>query len=59
VDDAATVMGEDDEHEQQSIRHGRHNEEISGRDPIDVTSNVRQVRDGGRWWRAMYLATAD
>jgi hypothetical protein len=36
VNDATTVMGEDDQHEQQSIRHGRHHEEISGDDLIDV-----------------------
>jgi hypothetical protein len=32
VDDAATMMGQDHECEQQSMRDGRHDEEISCRD---------------------------
>jgi hypothetical protein len=35
VSDAAALMGEDDQHEQQSIRDGRHDEEIGGRDLVD------------------------
>ena len=34
--DAATPMGQDDQHEQQSIRDGGHDEEIGGHDLIDV-----------------------
>ena len=30
VSDAAVLMGEDDRHEQQSTRDGRHDEEIGG-----------------------------
>ena len=58
ADDTATMMGEDDEHEQQSMRNGRHDEEIGGRDVVDVIARkARQVWDGGRWPRPMYLAT--
>ena len=58
VSDAAALMGEDDQHEQQSIRDSRHDEEIGGRDLVDM---IGEKRPPGLGWRArrrvMYLAT--
>jgi hypothetical protein len=36
VDDAATVMGQDHQSEQQSIRCGGHDEEVRGLDLLDM-----------------------
>ena len=48
VHDAATVMGQDDQHEQQSIRDGGHDEEIGGHDLIDVIGKERPPGLGRR-----------
>ena len=41
-------MGEDNQHEQQSIRDGRHDEEIGGHDLIDLIGEEGPLRLGGR-----------
>jgi hypothetical protein len=48
VHDAATAMGQDDQHEQQSIRDGGHDEEIGGHDLIDVIGKERPPGLGRR-----------
>jgi hypothetical protein len=48
VSDATTLMGEDDQHEQQSIRDGRHDQEIGGHDLIDMIGEERPPRLGRR-----------
>ena len=48
VHDAATPMGQDDQHEQQSIRDGGHDEEIGGGDLADMIREKRAPRLGGR-----------
>jgi hypothetical protein len=50
VDDAATVMGQDDQHEQQSIRHSGYDEEVSGCDLMDM---IREERPPCLGWRAV------
>jgi hypothetical protein len=58
VHDVATPMRQDDEHEQQSIGDGGHDEEIGGHDLIDVIGEECPPGLGRRArWRAMYLAT--
>jgi hypothetical protein len=41
VSDAPTLVIQNDQHEQQSIGDGRHDEEIGGRDLVDVISEER------------------
>jgi hypothetical protein len=41
VDDAATVMGKDHQHEQQSIRSGGHDEEVGGCDLVEMIGKER------------------
>jgi hypothetical protein len=41
VRDAPTLVGQNDEHEQQSIGDGRHDEEIGSRDLVDVIGEER------------------
>ena len=48
VHDVATPMGQDNEHEQQSIRDGGHDEEIGGHDLIDVIGEERPPGLGRR-----------
>jgi hypothetical protein len=48
VDDAPTVMGQDDQHEQQSIRHGGHDEEVRSHDLPDMIRQKRPPRLGRR-----------
>ncbi len=62
--DAATLVVQDDEHEQEPKRGGRHDEEIDRRQTADVVQkatcfrrNILQVRDGGFGCRIMYLET--
>ena len=56
--DAAALVGEDHQHKQQAAGGGRHDEEVGGRDLVDVIRrNVGQVCDGGVGRRGMYFAT--
>jgi hypothetical protein len=48
MNDAATLMGQDDQHEQQSICDSLHDEEIGGRDLIDVIGEERAPSLGRR-----------
>jgi hypothetical protein len=58
VHDAAALVGEYHQHKQQPARGGRHDEEVGGRDLVDVIrGKVRQVCDGGVVRRGMYFAT--
>jgi hypothetical protein len=41
VRDAPTLVGQNDEHEQQSIGDGRHDKEIGSRDLVDVIGEER------------------
>ena len=44
VHDAATLMRHNDQHEEESIRGGRHDEEISGGDLTDMIREKRPPR---------------
>ena len=44
VHDAATLVRQDDQHEEQSIRGGGHDEEIGGRDLADMIREKRAPR---------------
>jgi hypothetical protein len=44
VYDAATLMRQNDQHEQESTRGGRHDEEIGGRDLADLIREKRLPR---------------
>ena len=44
VYDAATLMRQNDQHEQESTRGGRHDEEIGGRDLADMIREKRAPR---------------
>jgi len=58
VHDAATLMRQEYQHEQEAAGRGRHDEEVGSDDLADVIErNVRQVCDGGRRRRGMYFAT--
>jgi hypothetical protein len=56
--DAATLMRQNDQHEEESTRGGRYDEEIGGRDLADMIREKRAPRlEGGRRCRGMYVAT--
>ena len=44
MDDASTVMGEDDQHEQEPERDRRHDEEVGGHDLARVVREKRSPR---------------
>jgi hypothetical protein len=44
VDDATTIMGQDHQHEQQSIRRGWYDKEISGDDLMHMIGEKRPRR---------------
>jgi hypothetical protein len=48
VSDVPTPVGQNDQHEQQSIREGRHDEEIGGRDLVDLIGEERPPALGRR-----------
>ena len=58
VHDASALVREDDEHEQQPVSRGRHDEEVGRHDLADVVRQEGAPRL--RWWlrrRSMYFAT--
>ena len=58
VSDASSIVREEDQYEQETVGHGRDDEEIGRHDLADVIrKNVRQVCDGGWRRRPMYFAT--
>jgi|RhiMethySRZTD1v2_1073278.scaffolds.fasta_scaffold147269_3 hypothetical protein len=60
VHDPSTVVREDHEYEEQPEGDRRHDEEVGGHDQARVIRRkMRQVCDGGRGCRRVYLVTGD
>jgi len=60
VDEASTVVSEDDEYEEQPKRNRRHDDRSAAIIWLAwLARKVRHVWDGGRGCRRMYLATVD